>query len=130
MSSTTKRRPAATGQGLRRTVPGARPVRAKGASYAEAVKKPVPAPIELLFARHPALSGFSVRGLADVPDNCSRSGDESELFVSDIGVAPATSSEQFGEICQEIATTLSELLAEQPQLEEVLRGRTFARTLH
>jgi hypothetical protein len=71
-----------------------------------------------------------VRGLADVPDSCSRSGDEDELFVSDIGVSPSLSSEQFGEIFEEIATTLSELLAEQPQLEELLRGRTFARTLH
>src|SRR5687767_13210250 len=130
MASTTKRRPAATGQRLRRMGPGGRPSGEKTPPYAKAVKKPMPAPIELLFARHPALSGFSVRGLADVPDSCSRSGDEAELFVSDIGVSPSLSSEQFGEIFEEIATTLSELLAEQPQLEELLRGRTFARTLH
>lgn len=110
--------------------PGGRPLYEKKPPYAEAVKKPVPAPIELLFVRYPALWGFSVRGLADVPDSCSRSGDEAELFVSDIGVSPSLSSEQFGEIFEEIATTLSELLAEQPQLEELLRGRTFARTLH
>jgi len=130
MASTTKRRPSATGQSLRRLGPGGRPTDEKTRPYAEAVKRPVPAPIELLFARHPALAGFSVRGLADVPDSCSRSGDEDELFVSDIGVSPSLSSEQFGEIFEEIATTLSELLAEQPQLEELLRGRTFARTLH
>jgi hypothetical protein len=94
------------------------------------MKKPVPAPIESLFQRYPALSGFSVRGLDDVPDNCSRSGDDSELFVSDVGVSPSLSSEQYGEIFQEIATTLSDLLAEQPEVTELLRGRTFARTLH
>jgi hypothetical protein len=93
-------------------------------------RQPVPAPIELLFARHPALAGFSVRGLADVPDSCARTGDEGELFVSDIGVSPAVSGEQFGEMFEDIATALSDLIAEQPGAGELLRGRTFARTLH
>jgi hypothetical protein len=90
----------------------------------------MPAPIEQLFTRFPALSGFSVRGLSDVPDSCSRTGYQDELFVSDIGISPALSTEQHNEIFQEIATTLSDLLAEQPEADEFLRGRTFARTLH
>ncbi len=94
------------------------------------MKKPVPASIESLFSRYPALSGFSVRGLDDVPDNCSRSGDDSELFVSDIGISPFLTTEQYGEIFEQIASTLSDLLAEQPEATELLRGRTFARTLH
>jgi hypothetical protein len=94
------------------------------------MNRPLPAPIASLFARYPALSGFSVRGLADVPDSCARSGDETELFISDIGISPELSSEQYGEIFQEIATTLSDLLAEEPEAGELLRGRTFARTLH
>jgi len=110
--------------------PNGRPVYETKRAYAGVVKKPVPAPIELLFARYPGLWGFSVRGLADVPDNCSRSGDDSELFVSDIGVSPSLGNEQYGEIFQQIATTLSELLLEQPGAGELLRGRTFARSLH
>lgn len=110
--------------------PGGRPRYDKIRQYAEAMKKPVPAPIESLFQRYPALSGFSVRGLDNVPDNCSRSGEDSELFVSDVGITPALSTEQYGEIFQEIASTLSDLLAEQPEASELLRGRTFARTLH
>ena len=94
------------------------------------MKQPLPAPIESLFARFPALSGFSVRGLDEVPDSCSRSGEDDELFVSDIGVSPALTNEQYGEIFQEIASTLADLLAEQPDATELLRGRTFARTLH
>jgi hypothetical protein len=93
------------------------------------MKKPLPAPIELLFARHPALWGFSVRGLADVPDSCTRSGEEGELFVSDIGVSPSVGAEQFGEIFEEITAALSDFLSEQPDARELLRGRTFARTL-
>lgn len=110
--------------------PGGRPRYEKKRRYAEAMKKPLPAPIESLFARFPALAGFSVRGLDEVPDNCARSGEEDELFVSDIGIAPQLTSEHYGEIFQEIAAALSDLLAEQPDASALLRGRTFARTLH
>ena len=47
-----------------------------------------------------------------------------------MGITPRLSSEQYGEIYQEIAATLSELLDERPEAGEFLRGRTFARTLH
>jgi len=74
--------------------------------------------LQSLFARCPELSGFSVRGEAD------------ELFVSDVGISPRLGAEQYGEIYQEIANTLSVLLDEQPEAGELLRGRTFARTVH
>ena len=74
--------------------------------------------LESLFARCPDLCGFSVRGESD------------ELFVSDIGIAPRLSAEQYGEIFQDIAKTLSELLEAEPGASDILRGRTFARTLH
>ena len=73
--------------------------------------------LQLLFSRCPELSGFSVRG-------------EDELFVSDVGIAPRLSAEQYREIFEDIATTLSELLDERPEACELLRGRTFARTVH
>src|SRR3989442_3676016 len=126
----TKRRTMTTGFNLRRMGPGGRPCYEKKPQYAEAVKRPVPATIESLFQRYPALSGFSVRGLDEIPDNCSRSGEDDELFVSDIGLLPSLTTEQYGEIFQEIASTLADLLAEQPEATELLRGRTFARTLH
>ena len=53
-----------------------------------------------------------------------------ELFVSDIGISPRVSAEQYGEIYQEIAETLGELLEQEPRAGEWLRDRTFARTLH
>jgi hypothetical protein len=94
------------------------------------MKKPVPASIESLFQRFPALAGFSVRGLQDVPDNCARSGDQGELFVSDIGVLPSLTTDEYGEIFQEIASTLADFLAEHPEATDLICGRTFARILH
>jgi len=74
--------------------------------------------VESLFERCPELWGFSVRAEND------------ELFVSDVGIAPRLSAEQYGEIFQDIAKTLAEFLEETPEATEYLRGKTFARTLH
>ena len=74
--------------------------------------------LDSLFARCPDLCGFSVRVEAE------------DLYVSDIGISPRLSAEQYGEIYQDIADTLGELLEEEPQAGDWLRGRTFARTLH
>lgn len=74
--------------------------------------------LESLFSRCPDLWGFSVRG------------ENQDLFVSDVGISPRLSAEQYGEIFEDIANTLSEVLDEAPEASEWLRGRTFARTLH
>lgn len=74
--------------------------------------------LESLFARCPDLCGFAIRAEAE------------DLFVSDIGISPRLSAEQYGEIYQEIAETLGELLEQEPRAGEWLRDRTFARTLH
>ena len=86
--------------------------------------------IEALFERCPALCGFSVRDPADIPDSCARSDAGGDLFVTDIGISPRLGAEQYGEIFNEIFSTLSEVLAEEPEAGDKLRGRTFARTLH
>ena len=74
--------------------------------------------VESLFARCPELSGFSVRSEND------------ELFVSDVGIVPRLSAQQYGEIFQDIARTLADVLEEEPDASEFLKGRTFARSLH
>ena len=74
--------------------------------------------LQSLFARCPDLCGFAIREEAE------------ELYVSDIGISPRISAEQYGEIYQDIAQTLGELLEEQPEAGKWLSGRTFARILH
>ena len=74
--------------------------------------------LQSLFARCPDLCGFAIRAEAE------------DLFVSDIGISPRLSAEQYGEIYQDIAQTLGELLEQEPAAGEWLRDWTFARTLH
>jgi hypothetical protein len=94
------------------------------------VNTALPAPIEALFLRHPALYGFSVRGPDELPDHCPRGDHDTDLFVGDIGISPALSREQFDDLFREIVVALAELIAEEPEAGEALRGRTFARVLH
>lgn len=90
----------------------------------------LPEQIASLFSRYPALCGFSVRGPDELPDNCPRDGEDGcELFVGDIGISPAFSRDQFSEIFREIVCALAEVLEEEPEAGEILRGRTFARVL-
>lgn len=70
-----------------------------------------------LFRRWPSLVGFSV---AQVP--------ASELVISDIATDPWR--EQSQELFGEIAGVLREFMEDEPAARNLLRGRTFARTLH
>ena len=74
------------------------------------MKKDLAEQIQALFERCPTLAGFAVRG-----------GEEEDLFVTDIGIYARVSAEQYGEIFQEIAATLADLLTEQPEADEMLR---------
>jgi hypothetical protein len=74
--------------------------------------------LESLFARCPDLWGFSIQDK------------NNELFVSDVGITPRLSAEQYGDIYEDITQTLAALLDERPEVCELLRARTFARVLH
>ena len=101
-----------------------------GEDLATSTETGMDARIQALFERCPALCGFSVRDPSDLPDSCTRSATGSDLFVTDIGISPRLGADQYGEIFNEIFSTLSEILAEEPGVGERLAGRTFARTLH
>jgi len=84
--------------------------------------------IRSLFDRCPELTGFSVQAKlsADRPNRP----DEEELFVTAISISPRLSKEQYSGIFEQISGTLTDLLAERPETQSLLRGRTFARTVH
>jgi hypothetical protein len=50
--------------------------------------------------------------------------------VSDIGVYPYLNADQCEQIYNEIAVALLDFMFERPGAKDLLRGRTFVRTLH
>jgi len=83
-----------------------------------------------LFARCPSLHGFSVQDRAMLPRDLDPSRiPDADLFVTEIGIFPKLDS-QFDEIYDEITHAISDLVKDEPQAYDLLRGRTFARSLH
>ena len=73
--------------------------------------------VDTLFRRWPSLVGFSV---GELP--------ASGLVISDLEADPWSTQSQ--DLFGEIAGTLREFVEHEPAARDLLRGRTFARTLH
>jgi len=73
--------------------------------------------MDALFRRLPALCGFTVQ-------------DSGGLFVGEVTLDPFAGRHGFGEVTNEIAATLGELIAQYPEASELLNERTFARAFH
>ncbi len=83
-----------------------------------------------LFARCPTLCGFSVQDRSQLPAAMTESQiPDADLYVTEIGLFPKLGADQYADIFDEITVALSDLVSAQPNAYEVLRGRTFARTL-
>ncbi len=80
--------------------------------------KDLAARVESLFARSPELAGFAVHLEAG------------RLCLTDVGISPQLGRARHNEIFESIAAALAEMLDERPEAAELLRGRTFVRTLH
>lgn len=90
----------------------------------------VKARIDALFIRCPTLCGFAVQDRASLPEQLTESQiPDADLYVTEIGIFPKLSTDQYADVFDEITITLSSLVSEQPNAYDVLRGRTFARSL-
>ena len=90
----------------------------------------IDAKMKALFARCPTLHGFSVQDRSMLPRDLDPNRiPDADLFVTEIGIFPKLDS-QFDEIYDEITLAISDLVKDEPQAYDLLRGRTFARTLH
>lgn len=81
-----------------------------------------------LFDELPALMGFSVDQLESEPQDAHDLRLERELMLSNVETFPWTGNPR--ELLGEIAVPLLELIDEEPEARELLRGRTFARRVH
>lgn len=95
-----------------------------------AIEKDLAARIEAIFNRCPALAGFTVQDSSVLPEQFRTLALERELVVTDISVFPYLNAEQCEYIYNEVAVALLDFMFERPAAKDVLRGRTFVRTLH
>ena len=86
--------------------------------------------LDVIFERCPQLHGFTVQDSSALPEELRSLALEKELVVTDLGVYPFINAEQCEAIYSEIAVALLDFLFERPSAKDVLRGRTFVRTLH
>ena len=86
--------------------------------------------VDTIFERCPALHGFTVQDSSALPEELRSLALERELVVTDIGVFPFLNADQCEQIYNEIAVALLDFMFERPSAKDVLRGRTFVRTLH
>ena len=82
-----------------------------------------------IFGRHPSLQGFSVQGTEALPEPIRSNVMANTLVVAEVGVDPLCGSDYSEKVSDEIAVVLLNFVKERPEAAELLRDRTFARTL-
>lgn len=97
--------------------------------YLSALDEDLEARVDELFVRYPSLQGFSVQGTEALPEPMRASVTPNTLVVAEVGVAPICGSEYSEKVSDEIAVVLLDFVKEKPEGAELLRDRTFARTL-
>jgi hypothetical protein len=93
------------------------------------IEEDLAARVEAIFDRCPQLFGFTVQDSSALPAELRSVALERELVVSDIGVYPSLNADQCEQIYNEIAVALLDFMFERPAAKDVLRGRTFVRSL-
>jgi len=88
--------------------------------------KTVHATVNHIFAMCPELCGFSVQDAETLTRDRVSGQLEAGLYLADVATTNGSSEQLLGEIAAE----LLELIDEDPEAADALRGRTFARTLH
>jgi hypothetical protein len=96
----------------------------------EGIAADLAARVAAIFEQYPALGGFSVQERSMVTKDRAMVQLEGELCLADVSVVTLPAPQATQEFCDQIAYILLELMDEQPDVLELLSGRTFARTFH
>jgi len=83
-----------------------------------------------VLGRFPHLCGFALQDRTGLPDYINPSYLQEDLFVTDLGFSAPVSDMEYDEAYRMIADAVADIVSERPEALDLLRGRTFARTLH
>jgi hypothetical protein len=83
-----------------------------------------------VLGRFPHLCGFALQDRTGLPDYINPSYLREDLFVTDLGFSAPVSDMEYDEAYRMIADAVADIVSERPDALDLLRGRTFARTLH
>jgi hypothetical protein len=81
-----------------------------------------------LFARHPELQGFVLRGADGLPIYTGEA--VPQIFAAEVTFRHRVSGAERNEVLDELQERLGDLVEARPEAGPLLRDRTFARTLH
>jgi hypothetical protein len=83
-----------------------------------------------IFEQYPMLCGFSVQERSTLSSDHAIVELQGGLCLADVTLESPPDFRVAQELCSHIAYALIELMDEQPEVSQLLPGRTFARTLH
>ena len=96
----------------------------------ESVAANLAARVAAIFEEYPILCGFSVQACSTVTEDRTKVPLPGELCLAEVSVVTPPELRVTQSFCNEIACMLAELMDEQPDVFDLLSGRTFARTFH
>jgi hypothetical protein len=86
--------------------------------------------IKALFVACPTLCGFVVEDLSGLHGDANPHDGANRFVLTQVSLGGPFSRDEYHQVCSLIVSVVSELVSAQPDTYELLRGRTFARTLH
>jgi hypothetical protein len=96
----------------------------------QSVAADLAARVAAIFEQYPMLCGFSVQKRATLTTDRAMVQLQDGLCLADVAVSTPPGFRVTQEFCSRIAHMLLELVDGQPEVFDLLPGRTFARTLH
>lgn len=83
-----------------------------------------------LFGGCPELIGITFHQPGPCPGDAGASDQDSDVLVIEMGFSTPVSSGQYEDVFTRVTAKIHDLVSEEPEVLDLLRGQTFTRTLH
>ena len=86
--------------------------------------------MQALFGGCPELIGITFHEPGLWPDDAGASDRDGKVLVIEMGFSTPVSSGQYEDVFTRVTAKIHDLVSEEPEVLDLLRGQTFTRTLH